>query len=270
MRLQRQTALTDYDGFVEKFKPKKTTDDCYTPEPVYNAVAQWVRDNIPGLEHAEFIRPFWPGADYTAIDYPDGCCVVDNPPFSILARIVDDYTRAGIRYFLFAPALTLFNYLTKDGCTAVVCSASVTYGNGAVVSTSFLTNCWPGDIAAVVPSSLINAIKAANRQANPKEAQTRYAHDTHVTSSALLGKIANGTVDFEIPRDRCMFIRKAGGQAVFGSGLLLSDGMAQAAAQAAAQATAQATAQAAKTYTLTAQEIEVIRRLSLNDPLPNQ
>lgn len=21
----------DYEGFVEKFKPKKTTDDCYTP-----------------------------------------------------------------------------------------------------------------------------------------------------------------------------------------------------------------------------------------------
>lgn len=26
----RQTKLTDYDGFVEKFKPKKTTDDCHT------------------------------------------------------------------------------------------------------------------------------------------------------------------------------------------------------------------------------------------------
>lgn len=23
--------MKDYDEFVEKFKPKKTTDDCYTP-----------------------------------------------------------------------------------------------------------------------------------------------------------------------------------------------------------------------------------------------
>lgn len=29
----------DYDGFVEKFKPKKmTTDDCYAPPDVYDVV----------------------------------------------------------------------------------------------------------------------------------------------------------------------------------------------------------------------------------------
>lgn len=30
----------DYKDFVEKFKPKKTTDDCYTPEEVYDAVVE--------------------------------------------------------------------------------------------------------------------------------------------------------------------------------------------------------------------------------------
>ena len=29
----------DYKGFVNKFKPKKTTDDCYTPAIVYDAIA---------------------------------------------------------------------------------------------------------------------------------------------------------------------------------------------------------------------------------------
>ena len=28
----------EYFDFVEKFKPKKTTDDCYTPENVYEAI----------------------------------------------------------------------------------------------------------------------------------------------------------------------------------------------------------------------------------------
>lgn len=28
---QDPTAFHDYKGFTEKFKPKKTTDDCYTP-----------------------------------------------------------------------------------------------------------------------------------------------------------------------------------------------------------------------------------------------
>ena len=40
----RQMTFEDYDGFVEKFKPKKTTDDCYTPPEVYEVVASWVEE----------------------------------------------------------------------------------------------------------------------------------------------------------------------------------------------------------------------------------
>ena len=32
----------EYAAFLDKFKPKKTTDDCYTPAPVYDAVAGYV------------------------------------------------------------------------------------------------------------------------------------------------------------------------------------------------------------------------------------
>ena len=31
-----------YDEFVEKFKPKKTTDDCYTPPEIYEVIKGWV------------------------------------------------------------------------------------------------------------------------------------------------------------------------------------------------------------------------------------
>ena len=31
----------EYREFVEKFKQKKTTDDCYTPENIYDCVADW-------------------------------------------------------------------------------------------------------------------------------------------------------------------------------------------------------------------------------------
>lgn len=30
-----------YEEFVDKFKPKLTTDDCYTPPEVYDVVASW-------------------------------------------------------------------------------------------------------------------------------------------------------------------------------------------------------------------------------------
>ena len=33
---------TKYQKFVDKFKPKKTTDDCYTPPNIYEAVKDYV------------------------------------------------------------------------------------------------------------------------------------------------------------------------------------------------------------------------------------
>nr|DAU28131.1 MAG TPA: DNA N-6-adenine-methyltransferase [Caudoviricetes sp.] len=105
-----------YEEFVEKFKPKLTTDDCYTPPIVYDAVADWVAAEYK-LNRSRFVRPFYPGGDYEAFDYSGGVVVVDNPPFSILAQIVKYYTAHGIPFFLFAPSLTLFRY--GDLCTVL-------------------------------------------------------------------------------------------------------------------------------------------------------
>lgn len=99
--------LNDYEGFTEKFKPKKTTDDCYTPPLVYDAIRRWIGDNLMKLDGVEVVRPFYPGGDYERFDYPEGCLVLDNPPFSILSRIRRFYHLKGIRYFLFAPRLPL-------------------------------------------------------------------------------------------------------------------------------------------------------------------
>ena len=30
-----------YEEFFDKFKPKKTTDDCYTPGAIYEVVKDW-------------------------------------------------------------------------------------------------------------------------------------------------------------------------------------------------------------------------------------
>ena len=80
----------EYRQFVEKFKPKKTTDDCYTPPEIYQVVLDYVTERY-GIDQNSVVRPFWPGGDYQAEEYPNGCCVVDNPPFSILSKIVDFY-----------------------------------------------------------------------------------------------------------------------------------------------------------------------------------
>ena len=56
----------NYDEFIEKFKPKKTTDDCYTPPPVYEAVLDW----------------------------------------AIFSKICNWYVEHGIPFLLFAPAMS--------------------------------------------------------------------------------------------------------------------------------------------------------------------
>lgn len=131
-----QTKSHNYDEFVAKFEAKHTTDDCFTPAAVYDKVVAFVASTY-GADPATFTRPFWPGEDYTAHDYA-GKVVVDNPPFSCLAKILDYYNERGIKYFLFAPALTVFNHL--DRCDIVLINRDIIYENGADVKTAFVTN----------------------------------------------------------------------------------------------------------------------------------
>lgn len=83
----------EYSEFVEKFKPKKTTDDCYTPANIYGVIRDWVCKEY-GVDASQIIRPFKPNGDYLREDY-DGRVVVDNPPFSILTEIVKNYIDGG-------------------------------------------------------------------------------------------------------------------------------------------------------------------------------
>ena len=45
-----------YSEFVEKFKPKLTTDDCYTPPLVYEAVKDWACEEY-GISPDSIVRP---------------------------------------------------------------------------------------------------------------------------------------------------------------------------------------------------------------------
>ena len=126
----------EYATFVEKFKPKKTTDDCYTYENIYECVKAWAVKRY-GLEGREIVRPFWPGEDFESFDYPDGCVVIDNPPFSIITRIVRWYNRHGVDFFLFSPGLSISG---NDICNHVCTGVSITYENGAKVNSGFVTS----------------------------------------------------------------------------------------------------------------------------------
>lgn len=82
----------DYQAFLEKFEAKKTTDDCYTPENIYDVAKQWCLKKYK-LGNPPVVRPFYPGGDYKKENYPKGCVVIDNPPFSIISEISEWYTK---------------------------------------------------------------------------------------------------------------------------------------------------------------------------------
>lgn len=218
---QNKEKFEDYEGFVEKFKPKKTTDDCYTPEPVYNALLGWIEENVCSLKGKNIVRPFWPGEDFTAIPYGENDIVIDNPPFSIVSKICRWYAERGIKYFLFAPALTLFS-TPVPGETYLVTHSEITYENGAVVRTSFRTNLLGGEPAVRVSGDLFKVL--AKAQQKPDKRQRKIIYPDNLITGAILGRLCVRGIVFDLPRDHVHFVRKLdSGLNVFGGGCLLSE-----------------------------------------------
>ena len=217
-----------YEEFVEKFRPKKTTDDCYTPPEVYEAVADYVSRRF-GVRREDMVRPFYPGGDYERFDYPDGCAVVDNPPFSILAGIMEFYLDRGIPFFLFAPALTaLSGAKTVMRVNHIITDCQVTYHNGAKVRTSFVTNL--GDDGCVIEScpELAEAVNAANERNLGKRAskKTRWGYPANVATVARFLRMSKYGIEARITREHCVRVAKLDmqeGSGIFGGGLLVSD-----------------------------------------------
>ena len=258
-----------YEQFVEKFKPKKTTDDCYTPPEIYETIRDWACKEY-GIDPAKIVRPFYPGGDYEHYDYPDGCVVLDNPPFSILSKICEFYLERGIPFFLFAPSLTAFSgRKTVMRVNHIICDANIVYENGAVVKTSFLTS-FGGDVIAQSCPELTQEI---NRVSSELRARTvkqlpKYEYPYHVLTAAMLQKYARYGVDFKVRRGECDHIstldsQRAYKKAVYGGGLLLSNAKAseRAAAERAAAERAAAERKNAKIWELSDRERDIVAGL---------
>ena len=241
LAMERAGSEQAYHEFKEKFKPKKTTDDCYTPENIYDAVAEWVATEY-NLDRADFVRPFYPGESYQDREYPEGCVVVDNPPFSILAEIIRWYARKGIRFFLFGPALTIFSARQVD-VTYICVGADITYANGAQVCTSFVTNM--DTCRARTAPDLYRLIETEN-DLNVKGSKVhppKYEFPDCVVTAAILQRWSKHGIDYRLEKDDCVRISaldsmKEVGKAIFGGGYLLSEEAAKTRAEAEKQAVA--------------------------------
>lgn len=215
----------DYEGFVSKFKPKRTTDDCPTPPAVYEAVADWVAGRY-GVSRERMVRPFWPGGDYEAFDYPEGCVVVDNPPFSFETKIVRFYLKRGIKFFLFAPGLTLLS--TNIDCGRVVPGTKITYENGACVNTGFYTNLDPKLFIETAPD-LRERIKT-RRIISPPRGRLGIRIRRTWSRQQTCRTWRTGGGYFRVERGECELVSRLDGhpkgKAVYGRGILVNDTLA--------------------------------------------
>ena len=218
-----------YEEFVEKFKLKKTTDDCYTPPSVYAVIRDWACNEY-GIDPAKIVRPFYPGGDYENFDYPEGAVVLDNPPFSILSRICEFYLDRGIPFFLFAPSLTAFSGRANNmRMNHIICDCKIEYENGAIVQTSFATS-YGGDIIAQTEPHLTKLVNdEVERLRRTKTVRLpKYTYPSHVVTAALLQRYSHYGVDLKVHKKDCTPIyaldaQRSMGKTIFGGGLLLSD-----------------------------------------------
>ena len=203
-----------YDEFVNKFKPKLTTDDCYTPPKIYSVILEWVKKYYGVNER--IIRPFNPNDDYKKYDYSDAV-VVDNPPFSILAEIIDYYLDNDVKFFLFAPSLTCFTYLAKNRKVCILpIHVNITYENGARVNTGFITNL--ENNAININSELYKLIKNCYED----KSQRKINHSCDYICIGNCNKLAKLGIDFKIKSFK-EFVRKKDNYEIFGCGVLLHE-----------------------------------------------
>ena len=247
----------EYEDFVEKFKPKLTTDDVYTPDNIYQAVKDFAVEHYQ-LQGAPIVRPFYPGADYKSADYPSGCVVIDNPPFSILSEICAWYEEHGVRYFLFAPGLTLFS-INSGRSRYLPVGHQIMYHNGAGIPTSFVTNL--GSLRIELCPELyarLEQIDEANRRAKHADLPV-YSYPDHV-ATVTLNRLCKYGQAMQIPDGEASFVRaldaqRKAGKAIYGGGFLLSE---KAAAEKAAAEKAAAEKAAATRWPLSDRERAII------------
>ena len=251
-------------AFEEKFKPKKTTDDCYTPPEIYEVIKDWACSEY-NIDPAKVVRPFYPGGDYEKFDYSGGKVVVDNPPFSILTQICEFYVENGVPFFLFCPTLTGFGSkrLAMKTCH-LICGCKIIYENGASVNTSFVTS-YGGDVVAKTVPDLREIVDAKVDEIRDRETTDlpNYEYPDEVITAAMMGRWSKYGVEFEVRRSDCLPISKLdsqeeSGAAIYGGGLLLSE---RAAAERAAAERAAAERAAATKWELSPREIELVRSL---------
>ena len=235
---QNPIVFNDYESFIAKFTDRpKTTDECWTPQDVYEAVVRYV-GTVTDLTGKVICRPFYPGGDYETAEYPDNGVVIDNPPFSSFTKICKFYSEGGVPFFLFGPGLTIMACCKY--CTAVIVPEQIKFSNGALVKCNFASNLY-GDAIVTTAPLLGDMLKDCPSQQAPLKLP-KYKYPDEVLSVSQLQSLARGGEPFTVRRSESQIIRDLDGHpkkgGLFGDHLLIAPPLARAKEAALARARA--------------------------------
>lgn len=189
---------------------RQNSDDVFTPPLLMEKVYDYVEQKF-GVSKERFVRPFYPGGDYENFEYPEGCIVVDNPPFSIITKIVRFYNERSINYCLFAPALTA----ASIPAPGVIWNFNVTYDNGVQIQTALVTSL----------SHYAEADPELKRKcADKKEPKKLTKIDDSIIRGATFLKAVRHNESFKIDLSYYERARKVGGQAIYGGAFIPKPG----------------------------------------------
>ena len=219
----------DYESFIKKFTENpKTTDECWTPQDVWEAVRDFV-DTIYPLKDKQILRPFYPGGDYKNAEYPENGVVIDNPPFSMFTSICKFYQERDIPFFLFGPGLTIFSVI-KYGCSVVVVANQLTFSNGAKVRCNFATNLLGDNVCLASPrlSRILEECPSQDEKVN----LACYNYPEELLSCSDLQTIASGNEEFAVRWNEATYCRNLDNHpkkcCLFGNHLLVAKAKAKA------------------------------------------
>ena len=209
------------------------------------------------------VRPFWPGGDFEGYDYPAGCVVIDNPPFSIITKVVKLYEDRGIDYFLFAPHLTCISI--RPAHSRICVGVTVTYENGANVSTSFVSSKGPLIRSAPDLYRILDEANAANIKAEKGPPKPVYTYPDNVLTSSAVALFSKYGIEYR--EDIGVFVRamdaqRRAGKGIFGAGYIVPEEAArkaQEAARKAQEAARKAQKERAQRWELSTRELAALK-----------
>lgn len=205
-KYEHQDDNEEYNEFVDKFKDKFTTDDCFTPSNVYDEIVKFIEKEYK-VKKENFVRPFYPGGDYQKYNYTKDSIVVDNPPFSLYNEIVKFYVKNNIKFFLFGNGLTILSAKIKD-ITYIVNDLRIEYQNGVQVNTNFVTNLEKGDILIRTAHELAKNVDKVNKinTRKLKNGYKEYKYPRNLMGVSEIKKKARNKEDIFINKNECEFI----------------------------------------------------------------